>query len=295
MASAELFESYRSLLFTIVYQLTGSASEAEDIVQDTYVRYYEAQSHTAIRSIKAYLVTIATRLALDYAKSARHTREAYIGDWLPEPVLTGADAFLPSAIAEQHEAISFALLVLLETLTPPERAVFLLREVFAFPYEDIAPIVQSSTVACRQIFHRAQQHLARRKPRFAVADATQQAMVMQFLQASQLGQLDSLTQTLAEDVTLWGDGGGKVPTILHPVHGSSTVARYFIGLARKVPANIRMALQEVNCAPAALFWEHDILTTVAIFTITDDRIRGVYVQRNPEKLAFLERQLSRTS
>jgi len=228
MTSAETLEAYRPLLFTIAYQMTGSASEAEDIVQEAFLRYHQTPAPADIRSLKAYLTTITTRLAIDYLRSARHNREQYVGTWLPEPVLTDSVTALPADSVEQQEAISLAFLILLETLTPPERAVFLLHEVFDYSYEEIAPIVAKSVAACRQIFHRAQQHIAARKHRFTVADEAQRALVARFLQATQEGKLDTLLATLAQDATLQSAGGGKAPAVLHPLTDPATIARFFL-------------------------------------------------------------------
>jgi RNA polymerase sigma-70 factor (ECF subfamily) len=292
MTPTETLESYRPLLFSIAYQMTGSASEAEDIVQDTFVRYQQTQP-PAVQSLKAYLTTITTRLAIDYLRSARHLREQYVGTWLPEPVLTDSSALLPADSVEQQEAISLAFLILLETLTPPERAVFLLHEVFDYPFEAIAPIVAKSVAACRQIFHRAQEHIAARKRRFRVADEEQRALVARFLQATQEGQIDTLLATLAHDATLQSDGGGKARAVLRPLLDPTMIARFFLIVARKALPDARVALREVNYAPALLIWENDILTTVFLFEIDHDHITGIYGLRNPDKLAFLKQQLSR--
>lgn len=292
MSPAEAFESYRPLLFAIVYEMTGSASEAEDLVQETYLRYHESRSQTEIRSLKAYLTTIATRLALDYAKSSRHTREQYIGTWLPEPLLTTDERLLPQELVERREAISMAFLVLLETLTPPERAVFLLREVFDFSYDEIAPIIGKSDAACRQLFHRAQERIAARKPRFVPASDDQYALVAGFVRASQTGEMDALVQALARDVTLWGDGGGKVPAVLLPLRNPATIARFFTLLARKALPNARVDMREVNGTPALIIWEGGTLTTVFLLQIVDARIAAIFSVRNPEKLTFIARQLA---
>jgi RNA polymerase sigma-70 factor, ECF subfamily len=300
--SAEPFESYRPLLFTVAYQMTGSASVAEDLVQDTYLRYQQAQgvkqapSSTppeSIRSLKSYLTTITTRLALDYLKSARATREQYIGDWLPEPLLTDP-ATLPAEVAEREETISLAFLVLLETLSPPERAVFVLREVFDFGYDEIAAMLNKSVAASRQIFHRAQGRLATKQRHFSVSREQQQALVAGFLDASKRGEFDHLLRALADDAILWGDGGGKASSITHPLLGSDRVARFFVGLFRKgatMEIDLRVALVEANGAPAFLIWENEVLATAMVFITDGDRIVRVYSQRNPDKLAYLAAQI----
>jgi RNA polymerase sigma-70 factor (ECF subfamily) len=272
--------------------MTGSASVAEDIVQDTYLRYQQAQPQEAVRSLKSYLTTITTRLALDYMKSAHHTREQYIGSWLPEPLLTDS-ATLPTEIVERQETISLAFLVLLETLTPPERAVFVLHEVLDYSYDEIAGTLGKSVAASRQLFHRAQQRLASRQRHFTVSRGAQQRLVSGFLLASQLGQLEELVRTLADDAIMWSDGGGKAPAAFHPLRGAARVARFFAGVGRKgATMDGRTAVVETNGSPTLLIWEGDTLTTSMNFATDGERIGAVYVQRNPEKLAFLRQQLA---
>ena len=290
----ETLESYRPLLFAIAYQMTGSASEAEDLVQETYLRYQQAQSQVEIQSIKSYLTTIIVHLAIDYLKSSRHQRERYVGVWLPEPVLTDDGESLPGEVVERREAVSMAFLILLQSLTPPERAVFLLREIFDFPYETIASILGKSVATCRQIFHRSQQHLAAKRRPFEVASEAHQSLVTHFLAAIQQGDFDELVHDLAEDVTLYGDGGGKATVVPQPLHGAEVVARFFSIIARKAPADTRVALSEANSMPALLIWERDALTTVFLFANSNGRLAEIYAQRNPDKLIYLQRQLSRT-
>ncbi|HEY6406655.1 MAG TPA: RNA polymerase sigma-70 factor [Ktedonobacteraceae bacterium] len=289
----ETLESYRPLLFAIAYQMTGSASEAEDLVQETYLRYQQAQAQVEIQSVKSFLTTIIVHLAIDYLKSSRHQRERYVGVWLPEPVLTADAEPLPGEIVERREAVSMAFLILLQTLTPPERAVFLLREIFEYPYETIATIIGKSVAACRQIFHRAKRHLAAKRRPFEVAGEAHQALVTHFLAASQQGDFDELLRDLAEDVTLYGDGGGKATVVSQPLHGEEVVARFFSIISRKAPADTRVALSEANGMPALLGWEGETLTTVFLFAISDGHLAEIYAQRNPDKLTYLQRQLSR--
>ena len=203
----EDFEHYRVLLFSIAYRMTGSASDAEDLVQETYLRYQASVSQEII-SLKAYLSTIITRLALDYLKSACVAREEYLGVWLPEPIHTTDDGEFLTAV-EQKEALSLAFLRLLEALSPPERAVFLLHEVFDYPFSDIGVILEKSPTNCRQIFHRARQALQDKRTRFE--PQRQQQLLQSFLAASQAGNMTALTSLLAQDVVSWSDGGGKVP------------------------------------------------------------------------------------
>src|SRR5260221_2650061 len=204
--------------------MTDRASEAEDLVPETYLRY-QASNGQQIDSLKAYLSTIITRLALDYLKSARVAREQYMGAWLPEPILTSEDGGFPLADLEQKEALSLAFLHLLETLSPPERAVFLLHEVFDYPFREIGGMLEKSPANCRQIFHRAQQALEDKRARFEPEPQRQRQLLLSFLSASQAGDMAALTSLLAQDAVSWSDGGGKVQTNLKPIRGKLAVAR----------------------------------------------------------------------
>ncbi len=296
-STAETFQSYRPLLFSVAYRMTGSASQAEDIVQDAYVRYQQADT-TAVpaQSLKAYLTTIVVNLCLNYLKSARVQREEYIGIWLPEPVLTSlADEVSPEATVEQEESISMAFLVLLEMLTPPERAVFLLHEVFDYAFDDIARMLEKSPANCRQLFHRARSHLAEKRRRATIEPEQQRQLTASFIAACQSGNLAALTSMLASDATAWADGGGKVHAGLLPVSGRETVARLFITLARKVPAGHTIFIAEVNGAPALLASNGEQLDWVLALEVIDGAIVGLRSMLNPDKLAFLQRQLSAVS
>src|SRR5579859_249132 len=235
----EDFEDYRRLLFSIAYRMTGSASEAEDIVQEAYLRYQAADA-SEIRSLKSYLSTIVTHLSLDYLKSARVEREQYVGTWLPEPLLTTPADPVPLEAIEQRESISLAFLLLLETLTPPERAIFLLHEVFDYPFQEIAEIVGKSPATCRQILHRAHQRLAVRQRRFAAAPEVHAHLLQHFLLACQRGDLAALTELLATDSIAWADGGGKATANLRPVYGQGAVTRLLLGITRKLPPGLRV-------------------------------------------------------
>src|SRR5262245_5486398 len=280
MADAELFQSYRPLLFSIAYRILGSASEADDVLQDAYLRYAAAQAQgsdgppTEIRSLKAYLSTIVTRLCLDRLKAARTMREQYLGPWLPEPVLTVDMDTDPQRDAERHESITLAFLVLLETLTPQERAVFLLREVFEYDYAEIAKVVQTSAANCRQLFHRAKERIAEQRPRFEPAPDRQRQLVERFLAATQRGDVAALANMLAQDVTITADSGGKVPSARKPLHGREMVANLLIGFARNGPRavhvgweDIRIGMADVNGEPALLLWVRERLDTLFVFSI----------------------------
>jgi RNA polymerase sigma-70 factor (ECF subfamily) len=288
----EEFESYRPLLFAIAYRMTGVASEAEDIVQDAYLRYRSADS-SAIHSLKSYLTTIVTHLCLDYLKSARVEREQYIGDWLPEPVLTGGTKGMFSEIVEQRESLSLAFLMLLETLNPAERAVFLLHEVFDYPFQEIAEILGKSVANCRQIFHRARQNVAERRVRYTPSQEQQDQLLSSFISACVQGDVPALMHLLAQDVISWSDGGGKVRAALRPIYGQSAVARLCIGVTSKFLdlSSLTLTREEINGVPAILIWEGDILTVVATVMATQEGVKGVYTLLNPDKLTYIQKQL----
>jgi RNA polymerase sigma-70 factor, ECF subfamily len=282
------FERYRPLLFSIAYRMTGSASEAEDLVQETWLRY-QASAGQEIASPKAYLTTIITRLALDYLKSARVTREQYFGTWLPEPILTAEDG---GAILERQEELSLAFLRLLETLSPPERAVFLLHEVFEYPFTEIGEMLEKSPANCRQILHRAKQALEDKRARFHPEPQRQRQLLLGFLSASQAGDMAAFTSLLAEDAITWADGGGKVQTVPRPIYGQQAVARFWLSVARRSPRPLTYTLDEVNGEPAVLFWDEGRLAGVLTLALSDAGVQEIYALLNPDKLAYLQRQLA---
>jgi RNA polymerase sigma-70 factor, ECF subfamily len=283
----EAFEQYRPLLFAIAYRMTGCASEAEDIVQETYLRS-QIRAEGEIQSLKSYLSTIVTHLCLDYLKSARVERELYIGAWLPQPVLTRDEELLP---LEQRESISLAFLVLLETLTPPERAVFLLHEVFEYPFQELGEIVGKSQANCRQIFHRAKQAIEERRRRFEPSPERQQLLIASFIAACQLGDLRTFTTLLAQDASSWSDGGGKIQAPLRPIRGRSAVARYWTGMARKDRRLLRLQMEEFNGQQGVVVWEGATLISVIALMATQEGVQEIYAILNPEKLVYIQRQL----
>lgn len=281
----ETFENYRPLLFSIAYRMLGSVMEAEDMVQEAYLRY-EAVSQNEIRSPKAFLTTVITRLCLDELKSAKTQREQYIGTWLPEPLLTAPS---PSAIVGKQESISMAFLVLLEHLSPMERAVFLLREVFDYPYEDIARMVDKSEANCRQYYHRAKQYLVERRPRFEPSPEESRRLIEGFLQAADTGAGDILEQLLAEDIVVYGDGGGKAPAARKPIIGREAAARVLRGGLRFVPADAKFKMVEINGAPA-LMWGNDTqVYGVMQISVSGGLVREIHAIFNPDKLQHLVR------
>lgn len=284
------FEGYRPYLFSIAYRMMGSASEAEDIVQDTYLRYRQAPS-SEIRSLKSYLATLVTRLCIDHLKSARVQREEYIGPWLPEPLLTSGQESMPFETAAQHESISLAFLVLLETLSPPERAVFLLHDIFDFDYQEIAGIIGKSPASCRQLGHRAKASIASRNHRYEPSRETHLRLLNHFLLACQEGDVEGLKEILAQDVVNYGDGGGKVVAALRPVVGIDAVMRLWLSLTHKAPADLSITFEEVNGQPAVISWIGDRVYDVVSFEVVDGKIQAIRGILNPDKLAYIARQL----
>lgn len=284
-ADSKTFETYRGYLFSIAYRMLGSAMEAEDIVQETFLRYQQA-GKTTIKSPKAYLSTITTRLCLDHLKSAKTQREQYIGTWLPEPILTTDET--PEAINSERESISMAFLVLLESLSPVERAVFLLRDVFDYEYADIARFVDKSEDNCRRYYHRAKQFVTERRPRFEPVHEDQVKLLDGFMQAVVKGDVEALTHVLAEDIVVYGDSGGKMPVSPRPVVGRELAMRLLMGAYRLTPSEVRIEMAQANAAPSLLFWRDDHLYAVVNFTIVDNQIISVRNIFNPDKLKYIQ-------
>ena len=291
----ESFETYRNYLFSIAYRMLGSAMDAEDIVQETYLRYQTAQPVT-IHSLKAYLSTILVRLCMDQLQLARRKREEYVGPWLPEPILTEMTVPLanagegdPAERVDREESISMAFLVLLEQLQPFERAVFLLREVFEYSFAEIAAMLDKSEAACRRSFSRAKQHLRAHRPRFPASTDTHQRLLNGYLQAVETGEMNPLMSLLSEQVTLWADGGGKIKqAALRPIHGRDAVARFSLGTRRFWPENSRIEFGEVNGQTALIVRTGDRVFAVLAVEVVAEQIQTIYVIANPEKLAQIE-------
>jgi RNA polymerase sigma-70 factor (ECF subfamily) len=292
---AGAYQDLRPYLFSIAYRMLGRASEAEDVLQDAWLRASAAATDD-VRSPRAWLATIVTRLCLDRLKSAREARESYVGQWLPEPVPTDA---LPDLEAStlRRESVTLAFLVLLEVLTPAERAAFLLREVFDYDYADIAGILEMSEPACRQLVHRAKQRIAERRPRFEASPERRREIVGRFLRATEQGDLSALTALLARDVVFEADSGGKVAAARRPVHGPDAVGRLIAGLARKIqggaagPGPWTFALHDVNDEPALAVFQGGLLDLVMVFTVGEAGIASIRVVRNPDKLAWIAARL----
>jgi RNA polymerase sigma-70 factor, ECF subfamily len=288
MTSLDVFNEHRSLLFGIAYRMLGSRSDAEDIVQEAYIRWQNA-SVDEVKSPKSYLSTIVTRLAIDHLRSARVQREEYVGPWLPEPILTGEQSD-PMTMSELSESLSFAFLVLLETLSETERAAFLLHEVFDYEYSDISQMIGKSEAACRQLVHRAKDRVSMRPRRFEPSTEISRQIAGQFLEAAQNGNIDRLMSMLAPDVRLVADGGGKVAAAKKPVEGAEAVARLIDGLMKKfVPAGATLGVTEANGQTALIISVGDTVISMSVLEIKEGLIQTIYSIANPEKLAGVRR------
>ncbi len=268
--------------------MTGSAADAEDLVQDAYVRFASANAGE-IRELKAFLITIVTRLALDRLKSAQHRREEYVGVWLPEPVLTGIDDD-PFARVTRDEKVELALLRALERLSPQERAVLLLYEVLDHDHNEIATILGITSAASRQILHRAKERVSDERRRFTPPVEQQRMMIDRFMHALAARDVDGLRQVLAADVMAMADGGGKAFASKRPLLGIDIVTRLFFGLMEKYSAGIWFDVLEVNGAPAIVMRRDDVIESILTFVYEDDRIVELISIVNPDKLSFATRQ-----
>ena len=290
MGTAEIYEPLRPLLFSIAYRMLGTVSDAEDIVQEAFLRYHGAAAGGGgVESPKAYLSAVTTRLCIDQLRSARARREAYVGEWLPEPLLTDTAAPDPAGAAEQAESLSMAFLLLLERLTPVERAVFLLHDVFGYDYGEIAGIVGKSEDNCRQLALRARRHVGEGRPRFEASRSKRERLAGRFFRAVGDGDMDGLVSMLAEDVVVYGDSGGTPPSWPRPIIGRGNVSRLLLGIAgqmRQLGITIRPA--EINGQPGAMFLDPDgNLTNIFVLDIADGQVRTVRSVINPEKLRHL--------
>jgi RNA polymerase sigma-70 factor (ECF subfamily) len=277
---SEVFDRHRPLLFSIAYRMLGSVMDAEDVVQEAYLRWQQA-SATEVRSPKAYLSSVVTRLCIDQLRSARAQREKYVGPWLPEPLPTEP---APDAVVID-ETLSMAFLVLLESLNPTERAVFLLREVFDYDYDEISHLVGKSEANCRQIARRARQSVAARRPRFERSPEQEEQLIARFVEACASGDMEGLLGLLSEDVTLWSDGGGKTRAALNPIYGADKVARFLSGILRKAPSGFIVRQTQINGRPGLIGYFGDGSPQgVVTFDIAGGSIRAIRLVVNPEKL-----------
>ncbi|MEP7019433.1 MAG: RNA polymerase sigma-70 factor [Pseudonocardiales bacterium] len=283
------FDAHRRLLFRVAYDLLGSVADAEDVVQETWLRW-SAADRGDVENPRAYLVQIATRQALNRIRSNRSRRETYIGPWLPEPLVASVATPDPADEvvdrAERSETISMAMLVVLETLSPAERAVFVLREVFGMSHDEVAQALERSPASVRQLAHRAREHVQARRPRFTADDAEQRRVTEEFLLACVTGDLAALTELLTPDVTLTSDGGGKVKAALRPIVGADKAARFMIAIAHEAAQlSVRFAL--VNGTLGVVGYQDDTPITVALLDLVEGRIAQILIVSNPDKLASI--------
>lgn len=284
-AHAHEFDRHRTYLTGIAYRMLGSVADAEDVVQETFLRWQQADGRE-VRSPKAWLTTAATRIAIDQLRSARVRRESYVGSWLPEPVVTDFDAPQESA-PELLESLSTAMLVLLEQLSPAERAAFLLHDVFDYGYGEVAPVLERSEAACRQLVSRARRRIKDRRPRFETSRAERDKLLTQFARAVRTGDLERLTAVLTDDATLMSDGGGKVTAALNTIFGPDKVARFLIGISTKQPDGAYFVPNTVNGAQGLVGYVGEIAYSVVSFELEDGRIKTIHIVNNPDKLAHI--------
>jgi RNA polymerase sigma-70 factor (TIGR02957 family) len=284
--ATEAFLAHRNLLFTVAYEMLGSAADAEDVLQETWLRWAGVDLGT-VRDQRAYLVRITTRQALARLRTLGRRRESYVGPWLPEPLLTAPDV---AEDVELADSVSMAMLLVLETLMPTERAVFVLREVFDVAYDEIAEAVGKSPAAVRQIAHRARAHVAARRPRGVVSPAQTRDALEAFQRAAETGDLQSLLDILAPDVVFLGDGGGVKQAVLRPIVGADKVARLLATGMGRITAPASLHPVQVNGYPALILRLNDEIDTVIAVRIDDGLITGLYAVRNPEKLSHMQRE-----
>lgn len=282
-SETEPFLSYRPLLFSIAYRMLSSVADAEDALQETWLRWHRAQDQgEEVRNPKAWLTTTLSRICLDQLGSARVKREQYVGAWLPEP-LAGTTPDV-AEIAMDHESLSTAFLVLLESLSPKERAVFLLHDVFAYDFAAIAGIVGESETYCRQLARRARAHMVARRPRYEVDEAQRQRLTTRFIEAVSSGDMAALTAVLADDVVATADGGGKVHAARKPIIGSDRVATFLLRLFDILPIRPELRPQAINGEPGALTMIGGAIGNAVTFDYDGDHITRLYIQVNPDKL-----------
>ncbi|RJS25685.1 RNA polymerase subunit sigma-24 [Corallococcus sp. H22C18031201] len=284
------FSSHRSLLFTVAYEMLGSAADAEDVVQEAWLRWADIgdAGRAEVRDPRVYLVRIVTRQALNRLRTLARRKEDYVGEWLPEPLLTSPDV---SEDVELAESVSIAMLTVLETLTPAERVVFVLREVFDLPYDEIAPMLDKTPAAIRQIAHRARGHVAARRPRMQVDRAEQEVVLQRFQAAVHSGDLQSLLDVLAPDVVLVADGGGVVAAVLRPLVGGARVAGALSRFS-KVAVDAQVSMVWINGAPALRVDVAGEFDTAISVVVERGRISRIYAMRNPHKMGRLNQQVS---
>jgi RNA polymerase sigma-70 factor, ECF subfamily len=291
----QVFDTDKPLLFSIAYRMLGSASDAEDVLQDAWVRYRSAD-RSSVRSPKAFITTIVTRLCLDRLKSAQKTREEYIGPWLPEPVLT-SELESPETMMQRSESVTLAFLVLLEQLSPEERAVFLLKDIFDYEHTEIAEILGTSTENSRQLLHRAKTRLKEGRPRRTGTAESRRATAERFARALSTGDASEFTALLTSDVGMWSDGGGKATAARRPLIGREEVLNFLVGLHRVgenrgLLREASLTIEDINSEPALVLRVGGRMESIFVLSIDNEAVSGIRVIRNPEKLARISRQLN---
>ena len=287
MDAERLVAEHRGHLFGIAYRMLGQVGEAEDAVQEAFLRWTQADQ-ASIDNPAAWLTTVVTRICLDRLKSAQRRREAYVGPWLPEPLVS--DDVDPADIAGTTDTLTFAFLVVLERLSPPERAAFLLHDVFGYEFAEIAAMLERSPAAVRQLAARARHHLAEQRPRYEQDAARREQVAKAFSAAALGGDMEQLMKVLAPDVTFVSDGGGKVAAVRKPLHGARQVATAVAGFARLATDEHEVTLPEVNGMPGCVIWYRGRVDSVWTLQIVDDRVAGIHVVRNPAKLENVARR-----
>ena len=285
-ARASEFEQHRTLLFSIAYRMLGTVADAEDVLQDAFIRWQRA-SGTDVRSPKAFLVTIVSRLCINHLQSARLLRETYVGEWLPEPLVTGQASDV-SRIAQIDESVSMAMLLLLERLTPVERAVFLLGEIFEYTHAEIAGMLGISVVNCRQLLSRARQRVRTERPRFGASGKQHTELLERFFRAAGSGEMNDLLALLSADVVMHTDGGGKANALPLPIYGPEKVARASLfGLTKLRTLNPLQRIAEINGEPGIVSYVNGRPQSVFTIEVQNGRICAIYIVTNPEKLSHL--------
>lgn len=280
------FDEHRGLLFSIAYRMLGSVADTEDILQETFIRWLKAPAEE-VRSAKAFLITIITRLSINHLQSARVRREEYVGQWLPEPLITN-DEGDPTTRFQTGESLSIAFLVLMERLNPTERAVFLLREIFDYEYGEVAAALGQSEANCRQILRRARQHIRAERPRFKASAEEHDELLERFRQATGSGDINALVTLLSADVVLHTDGGGKAPALPNQIHGADRVARAIVGgMTRLAPGNLVERMVQINGEPGIVTYQNGRPFGVFTIQVREGRIAAIYGITNPDKLAHL--------
>ncbi|MFS0671797.1 RNA polymerase sigma factor SigJ [Ornithinibacillus sp. 179-J 7C1 HS] len=290
MEIGDLYDNYKPLLFTLAYQMLGSSSEAEDVVQDVFVKLHHIENDD-LENPKAYLCKMITNRCLDLLKSARNQREQYVGTWLPEPILTTTDDI--SDVIIQNDLLSYAILVLMEKLSPVERSIFILKEAYSFDYKTISGFVDKSEVNCRKIFSRAKEKLGAKQK-----DSTQYQVdkdwMGNLISAMEHGSLEVLMPLLSEEITLYSDGGGKVPAAIYPIHTPELVFRFLTGLLKRLPLfgeGVRFGKVSLNGEDGLVMYNHQEIFLVAMFELEDNLLKNIFFVRNPDKLKKLTNQL----